>query len=129
MQEWLFEISPVTNTMSGWLAVDATMASDSMSWNIKLAENVPWNNKNGTDFGIFTAADVAHNHDIWCNPDYPGREDDPSSGYRVGMCQVEDVEIISDHEVNMLCNVPCPDLPFYYSEATDMVQFSKAAVG
>ena len=125
MQEWLFEISPVTNTMSGWLAVDATMASDSMSWNIKLAEDVPWNNKNGTDFGIFTAADVAHNHDIWCNPDYPGREDDPSSGYRVGMCQVEDVQIVSDHEVNMLCNVPCPDLPFYYSEATDMVQFSK----
>ena len=26
MQEWLFEISPVTNTMSGWLAVDANMA-------------------------------------------------------------------------------------------------------
>ena len=125
MQEWLFEISPVTNTMSGWLAVDAVMASDSMSWNIQLAENVPWNNKNGTDFGMFTSADVAHSHDIWCDPTYPGREDDPSSGYRVGMCQVEDVEIISDHEVNMLCNVPCPDLPFYYAEATDMVQFSK----
>jgi ABC-type transport system substrate-binding protein len=125
MQEWLFEISPVTNTMSGWLATEATMASDSMSWNIKLAEDVPWNNKNGTDFGIFTATDVAHSHDIWCNPTYEGREDDPSSGYRVGMCQVEDVEIISDYEVNMLCNVPCPDLPFYYSEATDMVQFSK----
>ncbi len=125
MQEWLFEISPVTNTMSGWLATEATMAQDSMSWNLKLAENVPWNNKNGTDFGMFTAADVAHNHDIWCNPAYEGREDDPSSGYRVGMCQVEDVEIVSDHEVNMICNVPCPDLPFYYSEATDMVQFSK----
>ena len=125
MQEWLFEISPVTNTMSGWLATEATMASDSMSWNIKLAENVPWNNKNGTDFGMFSATDVAHSHDIWCNPTYEGREDDPSSGYRVGMCQVEDVEIISDYEVNMLCNVPCPDLPFYYSEATDMVQFSK----
>ena len=41
-----------------------------MSWNIKLAENVPWNNKNGTDFGIFTATDVAHNHDIWCDPAY-----------------------------------------------------------
>ena len=125
MQEWLFEISPVTNTMSGWLANEATLAEDSLSWNIKLAENVPWNNKNGTDFGIFTATDVAHSHDIWCNPTYEGREDDPSSGYRVGMCQVEDVEIISDFEVVMDCNVPCPDLPFYYSEATDMVQFSK----
>ena len=78
MQEWLFEISPVTNTMSGWLATDAVMASDSMSWNIKLAENVPWNNMNGTDFGMFTAADVAHSHDIWCNPTYEGREDDPA---------------------------------------------------
>ena len=125
MQEWLFEISPVTNTMSGWLANEATLAEDSLSWNIKLAENVPWNNKNGTDFGIFTATDVAHSHDIWCNPTYEGRDDDPSSGYRVGMCQVEDVEIISDFEVVMDCNVPCPDLPFYYSEATDMVQFSK----
>ena len=125
MMEWLFEISPVTNTMSGWLAVEATLAEDSMSWNIKLAEGVEWHNKNGTDFGLFTAADVEHSHDIWCNPDYPGREDDPSSGYKVGMCQVEDVIVISDYEVTMDCNVPCPDLPFYYAEATDMVMYSK----
>ena len=126
MMEWLFEISPVTNTMSGWLATEATLAEDSMSWNIKLAEGVEWHNKNGTDFGMFTATDVEHSHDIWCNPDYEGREDDPSSGYKVGMCQVEDVVVINDHEITMDCNVPCPDLPFYYSEATDMVMFSKA---
>ena len=126
MMEWLFEISPVTNTMEPWLATEATLAADSMSWNLKLAENAVWNDKNGTDWGVFTAADVAHSHDIWCNPDYPGREDDPSSGYKVGMCQVEDVEIISDHEVKMVCNVPCPDLNFYYAEATDMVMYSKA---
>ncbi len=125
MQEWLFEISPVTNTMSGWLATEATLAEDSMSWSIQLAEGVPWNNKNGDDFGIFTAADVEHSHDIWCNPTYEGREDDPSSGYKVGMCQVEDVEVISAHEIIMRCNVPCPDLPFYYAEATDMVMYSK----
>ena len=126
MMEWLFEISPVTNTMSGWLATEATLAADSRSWNLKLAKGAKWNNKNGTDFGEFTAADVVHSHNIWCNPDYPGRADDPSSGYKVGMCQVEEVEVISDHEVNMLCNVPCPDLPFYYAEATDMVMYSKA---
>ena len=125
MMEWLFEISPETNTMGPWLATEYSLAPDSRSWNLKLAEGAEWHNKNRTDFGRFTAADVVHNHDIWCNPNYPGRDDDPSSGYRIGMCQVEDVEIISDHEVNMLCYVPCPDLPFYYSEGTDMVQFSK----
>ncbi len=125
MMEWLFEISPVTNTMGPWLATEYTLAPDSMSWSIKLAEGADWHNKAGGDFGQFTAADVEHSHDIWCNPDYPGREDDPSSGYRVGMCQVEDVEVVSDHEIIMHCNVPCPDLPFYYSEATDMVMYSK----
>ena len=126
MMEWLFEISPVTNTMEPWLATEATLAADSMSWNLKLADNAVWHDKNGTDFGIFTAADVVHSHNIWCNPDYPGRADDPSSGYKVGMCQVEEVQVVSDHEVNMLCNVPCPDLNFYYAEATDMVMYSKA---
>ena len=123
--EWLFEISPVTNTMGPWLATDYTLAADSLSWNLKLAEGAEWHNKAGGDFGEFTAADVVHSHNIWCNPTYEGREDDPSSGYKVGMCQVEEVEVISDHEVNMICNVPCPDLPFYYSEATDMVMYSK----
>ena len=126
MMEWLFEISPVTNTMEPWLATEATLAGDSMSWNLKLAQGATWNNKNGTDFGEFNAADVVHSHNIWCNPDYEGRADSPSSGYKVGMCQVESVEVISDHEVNMLCNVPCPDLNFYYAEATDMVMYSKA---
>ena len=125
MMEWLFEISPVTNTMGPWLATDYTLAADSLSWNLKLAEGAEWHNKAGGDFGEFTAADVVHSHNIWCNPTYEGREDDPSSGYKVGMCQVEEVEVISDHEVNMICNVPCPDLPFYYSEATDMVMYSK----
>ncbi len=125
MMEWLFEISPVTNTMGPWLATEATLAPDSRSWNVHLAEGVEWHDKNGGDFGEFNAADVVHSHAIWCDPDYPGREDDPSSGYKVGMCQVEEVEVVSDYEVNMLCHVPCPDLMFYYSEATDILMYSK----
>ena len=125
MMEWLFEISPVTNTMEPWLATEATLADDSMSWNLKLAQGATWNDKNGTDFGEFNAADVVHSHAIWCDLDYPGRADDPSSGYKVGMCQVESVEVINDYEVNMHCNVPCPDLNFYYAEATDMMMYSK----
>lgn len=125
MMEWLFEISPVTNTMGPWLATEYELAEDSFSWNLKLAEGAKWRNKNNGDFGEFTAADVVHSHAIWCDPDYPGREDNPSSGYKVGMCQVEEVQVVNDHEVNMLCNVPCPDLVFYYAEATDMVMYSK----
>ena len=125
MMEWLFEISPESNTFEGWLARSFELAPDSRSWNIQLAEGAEWHDKNGGDFGDFTAADLVHSHNIWCNPEYPGREDASSSGYKVGMCQVEEIEVISDSEVNMICNVPCPDLVFYYSQATDMLMYSK----
>jgi len=125
MQEWLFEIDPLTQTFGPWLADSFELASDSLSWELNLAKGAVWHNKNGTDFGEFSSEDVLHNWSIWCDPSYPGRETDPSSGYKVGMCQVERVEIVSDSKVIMHCSVPCPDLLFYYSEATDIVQFSK----
>ena len=125
MMEWLFEVSPVTNTFGPWLATEFEIAADSMSWNLKLAKGAKWNSSSGKDYGEFNAADVVHNHAIWCDPDYPGREDKPSSGYKVGMCAVETVEVVNDHEVNMVCSMPCPDLMFYYGEPTDHVQYSK----
>ena len=125
VMEWLFEISPETGAFVPWLATSFEMAEDSLSWNLKLAKGAKWHDKNGTDFGEFTAADLVHNHNIWCDPDYPGREDNASSSYRVGMCQVERVEVIDDHDVNMICSMPCPNLNFYYSEATNMTMTSK----
>ena len=38
MMEWLFEVSPETNTFGPWLATEYEIASDSMSWNLKLAK-------------------------------------------------------------------------------------------
>lgn len=125
MLEDLFEISPETGSFVPWLAESYELAPDSRSWNIKLAKGAKWHDKNGTDFGEFNAADLVHSWSIWCDPDYPGRESDSSSGYKVGMCQVERVEVVNDHEVNMICKVACPDLLFYYSQATDMVMYSK----
>ena len=108
MMEWLFEVSPETNTFGPWLATEYEIAADSMSWNLKLAKGAKWNSSSGKDYGEFNAADVVHNHALWCDPDYPGREDNPSSGYKVGMCQVETVEVVNDHEVNMLCSMLAP---------------------
>ena len=125
MQEWLFEIDPLTQSFGPWLADSFELAPDSRSWNLKLAKGAVWHSKTGMDYGEYGAEDLLHNWNIWCNPDYPGRETDPSSGYKVGMCQVERVEIIDNNEVIMHCSVPCPDLLFYYSQATDIVQFSK----
>ncbi len=125
ISEWLFEIQPETGEFGPWLAQSYEIASDSMSWSVKLAEGAKWHNRLGQDFGQFTAADLVHNHNIWCNDEYPGQADVANSGYRIGMCQVENVSVINDYEVVMECHQPCPDLLFYWSEATEMIMFSK----
>ena len=123
--EWLFEIDAETGEFGPWLAREFEMAPDSMSWNLRLAEGVEWHNRLGQDFGEFSAADVVHSHNIWCNDEYPGQEDNANSGYRVGMCQVDNIRVINDHEIVMECHVPCPDLQFYYGEPTEIMIFSK----
>ncbi len=106
MMEWLFEISPVTNTMEPWLATEATLAEDSMSWNLKLAKGAVWHDKNGTDFGEFNAADVVHSHAIWCDPDYPGREDDPALATR-SVC-ARSRKSKSSATTKSICCATCP---------------------
>ncbi|MCH2676080.1 MAG: hypothetical protein MK099_10205, partial [Dehalococcoidia bacterium] len=69
MMEWLFEVSPETNTFGPWLATEYEIAADSMSWNLKLAKGAKWNSSSGKDYGEFGAKDVVHNHAIWCDPD------------------------------------------------------------
>jgi ABC-type transport system substrate-binding protein len=63
---------------------------------------------------------------VWCDPNYPGRKDPTIVGYKNGMCAVQRVEVINDHEVVMHCKVVCLDLLFYYSSASSMIMFSKA---
>ena len=77
-------------------------------------------------YGEFTAKDVVHNHALWCDEKYPGRKDPPFVGYQNGICQVERVEVVNDHEIVMHCKVVCLDLLFYYSSASTVIMFSKA---
>ena len=77
-------------------------------------------------YGEFTAKDVVHNHALWCDEKYPGRKDTPYAAYKNGICQVERVEVVNDHEIVMHCKVVCLDLLFYYSSASTVVIFSKA---
>ena len=46
--------------------------------------------------------------------------------YKQGMCAVQRVEVINDHEIVMHCKVVCLDLQFYYSSASSVIIFSKA---
>ena len=57
---------------------------------------------------------------------YAGRKDPPTSGYRSGICAVERIEVVNDYEIVMHCKVVCLDMPFYYSEASNVMIFSKA---
>ena len=119
--EWLFEIDAETGQYKPWLAESWQMAPDGRSWRIKLQKGVQFHH----GYGEFTAKDVVHNHALWCDDKYPGRKDIPSSGYRPGICQVERVEVINDYEIVMRCKVVCADLDFYYSEASNVMMFSK----
>lgn len=120
--EWLIEIDPDTGHYVPWLAKSWEMTPDGRLWRVKLQEGVQYHQ----DYGEFTAKDVVHNHALWCQAEYPGRADPPSSAYRTGICTVERVEVVNDHEVLMHCSEPCLDFEFYYSEAANVMMFSKA---
>jgi peptide/nickel transport system substrate-binding protein len=120
--EWLFEVDAETGQYKPWLAESWQMAPDGRSWTIKLQKGVQFHH----GYGEFTAKDVVHNHALWCDDNYPGRKDPPSGGYREGICQVQRVEVVNDHEVVMRCKVVCADLDFYYSSASNVMMFSKA---
>jgi peptide/nickel transport system substrate-binding protein len=122
VMEWLIEIDPDTGNYVPWLATSWEMAPDGLSWRVKLAEGVPFHH----GYGEFTAKDVVHSHALWCEENYPGRTDKPSVAYRKGICMVNRVEVVNDHEVIMRCKTPCLDFEFYYSEAANVMIFSKA---
>jgi peptide/nickel transport system substrate-binding protein len=122
VMEWLIEIDPDTGKYVPWLATSWEMAPDGLSWRVKLAEGVQFHH----GYGEFTAKDVVHSHALWCDDNYPGRADVPSSAYRKGMCMVNKVEVVNDHEVVMHCKTPCLDFEFYYSEGANAMIFSKA---
>jgi ABC-type transport system substrate-binding protein len=119
--EWLFEVSP-EGAYKPWLATSHTMAKDGRSWRITLQKGVQFHH----GYGEFTGHDVIHNHALWCDDKYPGRKDPPSSPYRNGICMVNRIEVINDHELVMHCKVVCLDLDFYYSSASNVMMFSKA---
>ena len=77
-------------------------------------------------YGEFTAKDVVHTHALWCDPNYAGRKDPPTSWLPSGICAVERIEVVNDYEIVMHCKVVCLDMPFYYSEASNVMIFSKA---
>jgi len=120
--EWLFEVDVASGGYNPWLAKSAEMAKDGRSWRVRLQKGVQFHH----GYGEFTAKDVVHNHSIWCDPNYPGRKDPPIVGYKNGMCAVQRIEVINDHEVVMHCKVVCLDFQFYYSSASSMIMFSKA---
>ena len=120
--EWLFEVDVSSGGYNPWLAKSAEVAKDGRSWRIRLQKGVQFHH----GYGEFTARDVVHNHAVWCDPNYPGRKDATIVGYKQGMCAVQRVEVVSDHEIVMHCKVVCLDLQFYYSSASSMIIFSKA---
>ena len=120
--EWLVEIDPETGKYKPWLADEWQPAPDGRSWHVKLHKGVQFHH----GYGEFTAKDVVHNHALWCDQNYAGRKDPPTSGYRSGICAVERIEVVNDYEIVMHCKVVCLDMPFYYSEASNVMIFSKA---
>jgi ABC-type transport system substrate-binding protein len=119
--EWLVEVAP-DGQYKPWLADSWEMAKDGRSWRVTLHKGVQFH----YGYGEFTAKDVVHNHALWCDEKYPGRKDTPYVAYKNGICQVERIEVVNDHEIVMHCNVVCLDWPFYYSSASNVVMFSKA---
>jgi hypothetical protein len=76
-------------------------------------------------YGRFTAADVIHNHGLWCDPNYPGRKTHPLLHTAQASAPWRRIETLNPHEIKMHCKVVCLDLLFYYSSASNAMMFSK----
>ena len=100
------EIDPETGTYKPWLADEWHPAPDGRSWTVKLHQGVQFHH----GYGEFTAKDVVHNHALWCDPNYAGRKDPPTSGYRSGICAVERIAVVNDYEIVMHCNPSSPPI-------------------
>ena len=103
--EWLFEVDPL-GQYKPWLATSWEMAKDGRSWRLQLQKGVQFHH----GYGEFTAKDVVHNWSLWCDDKYPGRKDPASSPYRNGICMVNNIEVVNDHEIVMNCKVVCIDM-------------------
>jgi peptide/nickel transport system substrate-binding protein len=121
MMEWLIEVDAETGQYKPWLADSWEVSPDGRSWRVKLHKGVQFHH----GYGEFTAQDVIHTHALWCDANYAGRKDPSTAGYKAGICQVERIEAVNDHEIIMHCKVACLDMPFYYSSASDVMIFSK----
>jgi ABC-type transport system substrate-binding protein len=119
--EWLVEVAP-DGQYKPWLAESWEMAKDGKSWRFKLQKGVQFHH----GYGEFTAKDVVHTHALWCDEKYPGRKDPPATPYRPGICAINQIEVVNDHEVVMHCKNVCLDTLFYYSSAANVMIFSKA---
>ena len=120
--EWLIEIDPKTGQYVPWLADSWQPTPDGRTWKVALHKGVQFHH----GYGEFTAKDVVHTHALWCDDTYPGRKDLPTSNYRNGICAVERIEVVHDYEIVMHCKTVCLDIPFYYSDASNVMIFSKA---
>jgi peptide/nickel transport system substrate-binding protein len=125
MLEWLIEVDAETGQYKPWLADSWELGPEGKSWRVKLHKGVQFHH----GYGEFTAQDVVHTHGLWCDPNYPGRKDPATTGYKAGICQVERIEVVNDHEIVMHCKVVCLDMPFYYSSASNVMIFSKKQWG
>jgi peptide/nickel transport system substrate-binding protein len=120
--EWRVEVDAETGASLPELAERWTLATDGRSWHVTLQQGVPFHH----GYGAFTARDVVHTHALWCDERAPGRKASPSRGYREGMCAVQRIKVVHDHEIVMHCKVPCLDMLLYYSNAVNVMIFSKA---
>jgi ABC-type transport system substrate-binding protein len=119
--EWLVDVAP-DGQYKPWLAESWEMAKDGKSWHFKLQKGVQFHH----GYGEFTAKDLVHTHALWCDEKYPGRKDPPATPYRPGICAINNIEVVNDHEVVMHCKNVCLDTLFYYSSASNVMIFSKA---
>jgi hypothetical protein len=120
--EWLFEVDPTSGKYNpGWLRV--------RKW--------PRTAGRGTSSCArgcsSTTATASSPPKMWCTTMPYGATRNtrvvkihPYASSQAGICQVERMEVINDHEIVMHCKVVCLDMQFYYSSAATFVIFSKA---
>jgi len=115
--EWLVEVDAETDASKPWLAESWTLGADGRSWHVTLQQGVL--SQHG--YGAFTARDVVHTPALWCNERDPGRKAPSSRGYREGMCAVQRLAVVHDHEIVRHGQVPCLAMPWSSSSAANVL--------
>ena len=113
--EYLVQLDPYDSSWQPMLAKSWEMNAVGDVWTFELEQGVQFHR----DFGEFTADDVAHSFKLTC-------QKGTRASYKGGICNVDHVDILDPHNIQVHMKKPSAEYLFYAAESAGNMIYSKA---